>query len=229
MEQLAHSVAAYATPARFARVAQAGIVVLGVIGILHTAGAIDVPALDLDREYNVPSVYSAALLSCAAAAALFYGVVQIDDGPRIWSAVLLAVLFLFLSADEFGQVHERLEVATGVDFEILYAPLVVVCGVAWLLTLRRLWHRVGPRLLFIGGAAAWVIAQALEDLQWHDNIGDGIHAHGYAVMMVFEELLEMEGSLMFCLALLIPVALAAQLSRPGGATQPATPGPPSLP
>jgi hypothetical protein len=212
MEQFAHRVAGYATPARFARIAEAGIVVLGITGILDAAGAIDVPALNLDGEYDVPSVFSAALLSCAAVAALMYGAVRLDDGPRIRSAVFLAVLFVFLSADEFGQIHERLEDATGVDFQILYAPLVAVCGVAWVLTLRRMWPRIGPRLLFIGGAVAWVIAQALEDQQWHDNIGNGVHAHGYTVMMVFEELLEMQGSFMFGLALLIPVAVAAQLS-----------------
>ena len=228
MEKLAHWVGRNVTPARFAWPAAAGIVVLGMIGILHTTGVIDVPLLDLDDEYNVPSVYSAVLLSCAAAAALLYGAVRVDDGPQMWPAVLLAVLFAFLAADEFGQIHERLETATGVDFMVLYAPLVLICGIAWLLVLRRLWHRVVPRLLFIGGAAAWSVAQLLEDLQWHDDIGDGVHADGYNVMMIFEELLELEGSWMFCLALLMPIAAAAALSRAGGATQRASQGHPSL-
>lgn len=209
MEHLAHTVARWATPARFGWTAAGIIALLGVLGILDTAGAIDAPVLDLDREYNIPPIFSAALLSCAAVFAAFYGAVRVDKGPQMRPAALLAVLFLFMSADEFGQIHERLEDATGIDFEVLYAPLVAACGVAWLLVLRRLWPRVGPRLLLMGGAAAWVVAQALEDLQWHDDIGNGVHANGYEVMMVIEELLEMAGTWMFCLALLIPVAAAA--------------------
>ena len=228
MERLAHFVGRYVTPARFAWPTAAGIALLGVIGILHTTGVIDVPVLDLDGEYNVPSVYSAVLLSCAAAAALLYGAVRVDDGPQVWPAALLAVLLAFLAADEFGQIHERVEVATGIDFMVLYAPLVLICGVAWLLVLRRLWARATPRLLFIGGAAAWSISQLLEDLQWHDDIGDGVHAKGYEVMMIFEELLEFEGSWMFCLALLMPIAAAAALSRADDAKQRASQGHPSL-
>jgi len=229
MEQIAHTLGRRVTPAGLAWTAGAGIALLGALGILHTAGAIDAPVLDLDDEYNVPAVYSAALLGAAAVLAVLYGAVRLDDGPRMRAGATLGAALLFLSADEFGQIHERLEDATGVDFMVLYAPVVAVCGVAWLFVLRRLWPRVAPRLLFIGGAAAWVIAQLLEDLQWHDDIGDGVHAEGYDVMMVFEELLEMAGSLMFCLALLMPIAVAARLSRGDDATQPASPDRPSRP
>ena len=65
---------------------------------------------------------------------------------------------------------------------------------------RLLRHRPAAfrRLLWIGGAAGWLVSQLLEAAQWVE--GD-VKAESYDLLMVSEEVLEMTGSALFLLAL----------------------------
>ncbi len=150
---------------------------------------------DLDREWVVPAVFSAGVLGWAAflAARLARAGPASRLRPVWWWA--LAVLFAFMCLDELTSIHERLEAATGVDWQLLYAPLVAVAGFGWLRALFSFRSRSGS-VLWALGAAAWFVAQVFEYLQYD---GDRLI---HAWMIVPEESLEMTGSSLWVLALL---------------------------
>jgi len=150
---------------------------------------------DLDREYTLPAAFSALLLVAAAIAALEVGRQRVYGIHR--GAYLLAALFFFMGLDEVFSFHERLESATAVDWETLYAPLIFVCGIAWLLVVRALRSfRLAQVVMALGGAA-WLVAQILEKIQWDGDV----KVDGYLALMFAEEILEMTGSALFLIAL----------------------------
>jgi len=166
---------------------------------LVSAGALfrRVRILNLGEELTVPSAFSGGMLFIAALAAfLLAGRVRPAGVSRL-SLIALACVFAFMALDEMIFIHERLEVITGVDWQILYAPIVLVAGVAWVGVLLRLWSHPRAAALWLAGAAAWIVAQGLERAQW-----DGaVLLHPW--ITVPEEGLEMTGSALFALALLV--------------------------
>jgi len=180
------------TSTRLAVLLGLGIALLGVLGVLAVHFPRQVPwVLDLDAEHSVPALYSGLLLVAGGAAFL----VLSRAGAGL-PAALLALLLGFMSLDEVVVVHEKLEAATGVDWQLLYAPLFLLCGVGWLLVLRRFGLRSAAGVLLVGGAALWAGSQVLEQIQW-DGVAEVAHYRWYAVP---EELAEMGGSLLFLLA-----------------------------
>lgn len=169
----------------------AAIGLLAVLGVAaERSNGLD--AFDLDGEFVVPALFSTCLLTAAAVAAWRARVVA------RW-AVVFAVLFAFMAGDELTGMHEALADAVGVRWPVLYSPLILAAGVAWLLAMRSLLAIRDPTALLLGGgAAAWFAAQVLEAVQWHD----GRHVAGYYPMMYAEETLEMAGSALFLLAFL---------------------------
>lgn len=151
--------------------------------------------LDLDGDWTLPAAFSALLLACAALCAFAVGRRQIFGMRR--SAYLLGALFLVMGLDEAFQLHERLESATGVDWQLLYLPLILVCGVAWLLVTRALGRFRPAQALMVVGGVAWLAAQTLEQVQWNGDV----QVAGYSAMMFAEEILEMGGSALFLIAL----------------------------
>jgi len=85
---------------------------------------------------------------------------------------------------------------------------VVVLGAAyiWLKLLRVM--DPGPRLMMICGAVCWAISYALEDAEYDSNDD---RADLFTPLAISEELLEMAGSSLFLLALV--VALKADAAR----------------
>jgi hypothetical protein len=150
----------------------------------------------LDAEQVVPAIWSGFLLLLAAAAAL--AVARADRADARWRWWPLAVLFCFMAGDETMGLHEWVERRTQVDWQLLYLPLMAAGGAAALGALQRL--RTFPTLVagLVASCGAWVLAQALEALQWDG----GRQVRGYGEMMVSEEVLEMAGSLGFALTLL---------------------------
>ena len=102
-----------------------------------------------------------------------------------------------MGADEFAYLHERAETRTGVDWQLLYLPVVAVGGLAWLLVLRRWGARSRPGALLVGGAAGWFVAQVLEKLEY--GPGD-VMVDGYLLLATVEEVLEDVGSLLWVAA-----------------------------
>jgi hypothetical protein len=113
---------------------------------------------------------------------------------------------VYLGFDEFLEVHEKLERAASVDWQLLYAPAALVLAAAFVVVLRTIWPIQLPRTLLLAGIAAWIAAQILEQVQWD---GDR-RVSGYRPMMISEELLEMAGSALFALAMLSAIQAAKE-------------------
>jgi hypothetical protein len=102
-----------------------------------------------------------------------------------------------MAVDEVVAIHEALEEVVHLAWWKFYAPLAVVGAVCALLVLRRVWdHRLAAATL-VGGGACWLAAQLIETQQYH---GAEL-VHRWTILP--EELLEMIGSLLFVLAMLL--------------------------
>ncbi len=179
-----------------------------LIAVLAIPGALTVRrggggAFDLDGELTIPAFASAGLLLCAAAAAVL---AARDDPRRRWRPWPgLALLFAVMGVDEATGMHEALEDASTIDWQTLYAPVVLLAGLAWLLALERL-PGIVERVSWIAGAGAWLAAQVLEALEWTGPREAERAVEGYGIMMGSEELLEMTGSALFAFALFAAVS-----------------------
>lgn len=171
----------------------AAIVMVGLLGIAHVAGAPYSWIVDLDSERNVPAAFSGLLLLTAAALA-----VELRHHARLRPVMGLAGLFAFMAFDEVFTIHEHLEHWTGVHWELLYAPVTALAAVALAVAWPRLADTEWSRPALAGGAACWAFAQLLEFAAWEGTTP----VPSYDVMMVTEELSEMTGSLLFIVALL---------------------------
>ena len=185
------------------------IALLGVLGVLSIAVGSPFGTFDLDGERNVPATYSAALWFSVAVLALLMG--RIDPAPgllQVW--VGLSAFFVFVSADEFGEIHERLERIVGVDWQILYSPVALLALVLWLFVARRL-RQIGAGLgLLLAGTACGIASQVAEAIEY--GPGDERIA-AFDEVMVFEELVEMVGALLVGLALLTALQALSRRAR----------------
>jgi hypothetical protein len=157
---------------------------------------------DLDAEGGPAAAVSAALLLAGAgtlAVALRHG-----RGFTPVTGALPAVLVL-MSLDEWRSVHESVEGRTGVDWQALYAPLVLLAGLAWWKVLRCWGTRSANGQLLVLGAVAWALSQVLEFAEWTRDTD--VPRTGYAAYMLVEEVLEAAGSSCFLLAGLIAVVV----------------------
>jgi hypothetical protein len=174
------------------------IALLGVLGVLSVAVGSPFGIFDLNDERSIPATYSAALWLSLAVLALLLGRVDPAPGlPRLWLG--LAVLFVFVSADELGEIHERLERIIGVDWQILYSPLALLAFGLWLFVARRL-RQIGAGLgLLLVGTVCGIASQVAEAVEY--GSGDERVA-AFEELVVFEEMVEMVGALLIGLALL---------------------------
>lgn len=206
--------AAWAAGLDRARLARAALVICAVLGLLSILPELEIrrtSPFDLDGEIydlGIGAAWSTFLLVAAALAALLAAEAA---GSR--TLAVFAAFLGFMSLDEAAGIHEELEKLTGVDWQVIYAPIVAFGGMAALAVIARM-RRNGCRAginLLLGGATAWFVAQVLEKIQWD---GDR-QVHGYYGLATAEELLEMAGSLMFGLAMLALLrAIMGAASRP---------------
>lgn len=178
-------------------VARIGFAAIGVFAVLGTATALDASFLGgsfrLNGEWTIATIASAMPLLAGGAAAVLVGSRE-PVAQRWWFG--FALVLAWMSFDEVVALHERLESATGVDWQLLYLPIAAAAALCWLHVRARLGPR--GRLFMVAGATAWVASQLLELLQWRDDTKTA----EYLALMVPEELLEMTGSLLFLTALL---------------------------
>lgn len=172
------------------------------------SGSGAIAEFNLDGEFTVPAAVSGLALLAAGALALLLA----RSGTALQRRAAFAGIGVFLGAmaiDEIWAVHEKLEGAVDVDWQVLYAPAVLVAGASWLIAYPA-FRRLGNRgvALFLAGPGAWLVSQALEKVQWDDE------RLVRPWTIVPEESLELTGSLLFVVAFL-------QLIR---AHPPASPG-----
>ena len=173
----------------------ATLVVLGAVFAWRSESVLS--PFDLDGEQNVPALFSALLLFACAALALR---LPRSVAPRAVALTFSGVLVL-ASLDEATEIHEKLEQRLDVDWQLLYIPVFVAAVVVWSLLVAGLRRNGFSLTLVLASAGCWIASQALEALQWEDE-GP---ARGYTWMMVVEETLEMTGSALLLVALLIVV------------------------
>ena len=99
--------------------------------------------------------------------------------------------------DEVAQLHEKVEKYTDIDFQTVYIPVFAVAAWIW----WRLIRAGGvPRALLVGGAAAW----ADRPVPRAGPVRGRRRARrAVRPMAITEEILEMAGSTMFLLAVVI--------------------------
>ena len=177
------------------------IAVLGALGAFHLYVR-NVPMLDLDSELTVPMYFNGGLLLLAAGLAALRGRADTQSRTR-WR--LLAGFFLFMSFDEIGALHETISHGVGLYWQVLYVPIMLIGGVAWLGAVLSSRNHPPAPLLFIVGAGCYVLAQSLESLQW----GGGEPLGAFKWTSIPEELLEMSGVALWCLAILVGIRAVA--------------------
>jgi hypothetical protein len=206
-----------------------GILVIWLAGVAHATDLVSLPIFDLDKEGTIPQAYSGLLLLVAASAA--YMAARLGAPPRR-ALLMLAAVLVYMSFDEVFRIHETLDSELNMDWQVLYLPIVAVALIGWIGVEREIRDRRADRALWIGAAACWVIAQALEVWQWHGHVRPGtIHGEGlsgaalehelsspsYLLKMLPEELLETSGSLLFAFVLARLAQRYADLRRQRGA------------
>jgi hypothetical protein len=119
-----------------------------------------------------------------------------------------------MSLDELTVIHEHLETLTGIDWQLLYVPLVIPGAVAAIVVLRELYEtKLLSAILFAGGIVCWVVSQLFEHLEW-SSATEPIHPG----LIPPEEILEMTGSCLFGFAALVAIRalLERRASAPAG-------------
>ena len=183
-------------------VAGIAIAILGVAGTIVGTDATPGQGFDSDSPFHlldertIPAFFSAILLGLGAVAAYMAGLLRIRGEHAAWFG--FAALLLVMSMDEVAQLHEKTEKYTGVDWQTVYIPVFAAAAWVWWRLVRAV--EGTPRMLLVGGAAAWAIAQFLELVQYGD--GDE-RVELFEPMAITEEILEMAGSTMFLLAVVI--------------------------
>ena len=169
------------------------IVLFGIMGAIVYPGGGGLRAFDVNKEQTFPATFSGLLLLAAGGLALLNGLVrsQTSVGRRWW--IVLALVFAFLGLDEIAALHEAVQDRVHVWGQATLAPIVVAGVYAWWVTLERLRKEEPAGTLFILGAVAWIVSQLI-DVKLNDPWGWTV---------IPEELLEMTGSALFGLALLI--------------------------
>jgi hypothetical protein len=171
--------------------------------------------LDLEVELNVPTATSALLL--LAAASLAWLLADHGRGRRrhVIAARALALFFVFIAIDEAASLHERPELWTGVAWQYLYLPVILGGAVAWLFAAPLV--RAGPaRAAFAAAPAAWLAAPVLDKLEFTGPIGSQTPVGSYEFLAGAEEVLEMTGSVLFVLALLVSLRAIKQRTADEG-------------
>jgi hypothetical protein len=115
-----------------------------------------------------------------------------------------------MSVDEAMKLHEHMEDDFNIDWQVAYAPFILVGGIAWLQALRTAWDLNRERTLLIAGAVCWFLSQVSERYQANPEEG---RVEGYGALSGIEEVLEVSGSALWLLALLGILHAAARRDR----------------
>lgn len=159
-------------------------------------------AFALDTETNAASAYAALLAVSAAVLAFALAALRPAGIPR-WALLVVAVVLGYLALDEWFEIHERFPQMFGISRRLYFVPAALVAFAGWLGVFRGLGRWPLARALWIAAPVAWVGSQVLAELAWSND--DPVRSI-YKPVTVAEEVLEMTGSFLFGLALLVVLA-----------------------
>lgn len=178
-----------------------------LMGILQRTAFPEWSAANLDSEVSIATWYSAALLG---AAAFWWLLVGVADRPRSLAVWMWWPVLAWLALDERTAIHERLERLSGIDWQLLYIPVMGLAAVAWWGVVRRYRSQARVVALFLVGAAVWTVVLLLELVQnWG---GSPVQAAIYIPTMIIEEALEMVGSTVFLIAAIFALGRSVEKS-----------------
>ena len=171
-----------------------GILVFVVFGILQRTLYPEWLLANLDSEASAATPFSASLLW---AGALAWVLVALVERPVPRPVLGWAGLLGLLALDEGIAFHEALERGTGIDWQVLYLPILGLGALTWQRVVGR--YRASPAAtLLIAGGAIWAVTLILELVQhWG---GQAAQPAIYDPAMITEEALEMIGSTLVMLA-----------------------------
>lgn len=194
------------------------LIVANMVGIVsyYYFGSHRIALFDLDKEANIPTLYSSVTLLLCAGLLTFIATARKRQAKReylYWAG--LVVIFLFLSVDETAGLHENLirPLRTALNTSgVLYFAWVIPYGIfaiAMMIIYSRFLFSLAVRiryliifagLLYVAGALGGeIIGGPWAELHGQENIT-------YALMTTCEELLEMTGILVFIYALMSYIA-----------------------
>lgn len=174
------------------------------------------PTFHFDVEANVPTWFSVLLLLVSAALLFLIGArAGVEGLPYRFHWLALSAVFLFLSADEMIQIHERPGPAvrdalgtTGYFYSAWVLVAIPIVAVLALVFFRFIRHFDPKRRRGLFLAAALYLTGAIG----MEIVGSGwAYTHGltnltYELMTTVEELLEMTGVIVFIHTLLSHMA-----------------------
>jgi hypothetical protein len=179
--------------------------VLVVAGILQRTAFPEWSAANLDSEVSVATWFSAALLG---AAAFWWLLVGVTARPRSLAVWMWWPVLAWLALDERTAIHERLERLSGIDWQLLYVPVMGLAAVAWWGVVRRYRSQARVVALFVVGAAVWIVVLLLELVQnWG---GSPVQEAIYVPTMITEEAFEMVGSTVFLIGAILALGRSVQ-------------------
>lgn len=178
-----------------------------LVGNRHVVGLFDLISLfDLDKEKNIPTFCSAAALVFCSTLLAIIALARKKMGKDYFCWLGLAIIFLFLSIDEFAAIHERFVIPLQHALNtsgILYFAWVIPYGLALIIFLLaytkfivRLPERT--RFLFIIAGLIYIAGAFCFELiggRYYEVHGES--SITYFIMITIEECLEMTGIVTF--------------------------------
>lgn len=190
----------------------AALTVIFALGIAHDiTGGLDWFELRGEvREggFYVPVLFNTCVLLSAGAVAMLCSRWALTNTDQ-YAWIGVGLLLVFMGFDELLMIHERVEFETGIDFQILYFPVVVVGGIGYLLLLARMPRWSLAQVMWLAAAALWFASQILENLEYDPN---DVEVRGFVALDDIEKVFQFTGSALFLLVALL--ALERVLNPP---------------
>ncbi len=167
---------------------------------------------NFDEEKNLPSFYSSLLLFTSSLILFFIFLLKRNNKKEFTKWAVLALLFLFLSVDEFFMIHERTTqfLRAKYDFEgIFYFAWIIpyAIGVVFLIVYyykfllnlpqKTKWMMISSGFVFILGAVGFEMLGARIY-----SANGGLKTFDFKVLSTIEEMLEFTGVILFIYSLL---------------------------
>ena len=171
-----------------------------------------IPMFDFDAEMNLPTFYSSVTLILSSTLLAIIAFCHKKEGNPYWLWGILSFIFLFLSMDEFGALHERLEapflrLLQSSSFQELskiffyawvipYGVLLIIFVLFYLKFLFKLPQKT--KILFVVSGALYVTGAVV--LEVFGGMQDRLYGSmnfTYLFLCTIEETLEMLGIAIF--------------------------------
>lgn len=205
------------------RVALVQVICISLLVLLHIVQlyfyvfqGVHFKQLDLNNEENIPTVYASVILLLCAASLLFIGFKKFKDGDNYkYAWIVLGIIFIFLSYDEYFCFHDPLSEQIRQQIEVpasLYFAWVIpysVFTLIFVLIYLKFWIDL-PKpyklLFFLSGSIFVIGALGYEMIGAPFTVQWGRGNTFYLYYTTVEETLEMVGIALFLYTLVRYIA-----------------------